>query len=88
MSGLGVTFDGIPIVPHRLEDVSKMPNLTQAPGIPSDQPEVDAVCEDTVKALLVKRASTLPFGGRTKHCCWQRALRNQQDRLEASSLSA
>jgi hypothetical protein len=46
MSGLGVAFDGIPIVPHRLEDVSKT-------GIPSDQPEVDTVCEDTVKALLV-----------------------------------
>jgi hypothetical protein len=53
VSGLGVAFDGIPIVPHRLEDVSKMPNLTQAPGLPSDQLEVDAVCEDTVKALLV-----------------------------------
>ena len=46
MSGLGVDFDGIPMVPNKLEDVSKT-------LIPSGQPEVDAVCEDTVKALLV-----------------------------------
>jgi len=28
--GIGSDFDGISIVPHGLEDVSKMPNLTQA----------------------------------------------------------